>query len=147
MANALYDKGRNKFARGDLQWKTAGHNFRCFLVDSAAYTPDLVNHEFLSDIPVGARKGNAGGSARADAALLTLIDPVGGICDANDITFTTIPAGNVMEYLVIFRDDGVADASSPLVLIIDTATGLPITTNGATISVPWDNGANKIFKL
>ena len=30
---------------------------------------------------------------------------------------------------------------------IDTATGLPVTPNGGDITVSWDNGTNKIFKL
>ncbi len=148
MANALYDKGRNKFARGELVWKAAGgSSIKIFLVDSALYTIDLVLHEFLSDVPAGARKGNSGGSTRADAPQLTLIDPAAGVCDANDSAFTAVPAGAALEYLLIFRDDGVADASSPLVGIEDTATGLPVTPNGADINVLWDNGPNKIFKL
>lgn len=148
MANGLYDKGRNKFARGEVSWKaTGGSVIKAFLVDSASYTVDLATHEFLSDVPAGARKGNSGGQTRADAPALTLIDPAAGVCDANDITFAAIPAGAALEYILIFRDDGVADASSPLIALIDTATGLPITPNGADITVQWDNGANRIFKL
>lgn len=148
MANRLYDKARNKFARGEISWKAAGGStIRCFLVDSASYAPDTVNHEFLSDVPAAARKGNNGSNARADAPQLTLLDPVAGVCDANDITFASVPAGANLEYLVLFRDDGASDATSPLVAIIDTATGLPVTPNGANIQVLWDNGANKIFKL
>lgn len=148
MANGLYDKGRNRFARGDLLWKaSAGHTIRCFLVRSSGYSPDFVNHEFISDVPTGARLGNSGGTARANAPQLTLIDPVAGVCNANDITFTAVPAGAACQYLVIFRDDASADASSPLIALIDTSTGLPVTPNGADINVVWDTGANKIFKL
>lgn len=148
MANSLYDKGRNRFARGELVWKASvGHTFRCFLVRSSGYTPNLATDEFLSDVPGGSRLGNSGGSARADAPQLTLLDPSAGICDANDITFTAVPAGAACQYIVIFRDDGSADSSSPLVAFIDTATGIPVTPNGADINVAWDNGGNKIFKL
>jgi len=147
MANVLYDNGRNAFAKGDIHWKAAGDTIRAFLVDSALYTPDLVNHDFLDDIPVAARKGHNGNTGRTDAPQLTLYDPVSGICDAAESIFILIPAGNALEYIIIFKDDGVADASSPLIALIDTATGLPITPNGANITVQWDNGANKIFKL
>ena len=148
MANALYDKGRNKFARGEILWKaTGGSTIKAFLVDAASYTADLATHEFLSDVPSAARKGNSGGSTRADAPQLTLLDPVAGVCDANDIVFTAVPTGAALEYLLIFRDDGVADASSPLIALLDIATGLPVTPNGADINVAWDAGANKIFKL
>lgn len=146
--SGLYDYGRNEFAKGNLLWKASGgSNIKMFLVDSATYTPDLAADQFLSSVPSGARKGNAGGNTRADAPALTLIDPVAGVCDAADQVITAIPAGAALEYLLIFRDDGVADASSPLIALIDTATGLPITPNGADITVAWDNGANKIFKL
>ncbi|GAI46620.1 unnamed protein product, partial [marine sediment metagenome] len=47
----------------------------------------------------------------------------------------------------IFKDDGVDDVSSPLIALIDTATGLPVTPNDGDITIAWDNGANKIFKL
>jgi hypothetical protein len=148
MANALYDKGRNAFARGDILWKaTGGSTIRALLVDAAGYTPDLAADELLSAIPAGARVANGGAQTRAGAPALTLLDPVAGVCDANDITFTAVSAGGALEYIVIFRDDGVADASSPLIALIDTATGLPVTPGGGNITVAWDDGANKIFKL
>jgi hypothetical protein len=148
MSNALYDKGRNKFARGDFKWLAAGGDtIRCMLADAAGYTPDTANDEFFSDVPATARVGNSGGDTRADMPQLTLIDPADGVCDANDITFTSVPTGGALEYLIIFKDDGAADTTSPLIAIIDTATGLPVTPNNGDINVAWDSGANKIFKL
>jgi hypothetical protein len=148
MANKLYDKGRGKFATGDLHWKSAGGDtFKVFLIDLASYTPDFAADEFLSDIPAAARVGNSGGDTEADAPALTTGDPsAAGVCDANDITFQTVPAGGALEALVIFKATG-NPATSPLVAYIDSATGLPITPNGGNIGVVWDNGANKIFKL
>jgi hypothetical protein len=147
MANQMYGKGRNKFGRGEIHWKASGDTIRAFLVDAALYTPSIDVHEFLSDVPVSARKGNAGGTARSNAPILTLLDPELGVLDANDITFTAVPVGSALEYIVLFKDDGVADASSPLVGLIDTATGLPVTPNGSNITVAWDNGANRVLKL
>jgi hypothetical protein len=146
MANGLYDKGRNKFATGDLRWKSSGGDtFRvCLLKDD--YTPNLATHEFFSDLGTNV-VGNNGGGTRADCPALTLLDPAAGVCDANDVTLTAVP-GTVgpCNYLCIFKDTGV-DGTSPLVALIDTATGLPVTPNGGDIIVQWDNGANKIFKL
>jgi hypothetical protein len=54
VANAVYDKARNGFLRGDISWKNGGDTFRAYLVDiqgGTGYTVDLANHEFLSDIP------------------------------------------------------------------------------------------------
>jgi hypothetical protein len=39
------------------------------------------------------------------------------------------------------------ESSSRLICDSDTATGLPVTPNRGDITVQWDNGANKIFKL
>lgn len=55
----------------------------------------------------------------------------------------------------IYNPNGVVEAAttftysteSPLIAFIDTATGLPVTPNGGDITVAWDSGANKIFKL
>ena len=40
-----------------------------------------------------------------------------------------------------------AAAAQRVIAFIDTATGLPVTPNGGDITITWDNGANKIFKL
>lgn len=143
MANALYDKARNAFLKGELSWKDGGDTFRAYLVDIDGiagapdpYTVDLAADEFLSDIPA--------------ACLLSYIalapaDPVAGVADAPDITFLAA-TGAVAEVIVIVK--WVTQASdSPLIAYIDTATGLPVTPNSGDIQIAWDAGANKIFKL
>ena len=148
MANWLYDFGRNEFAKGSIHWKSSGGDtIRAFLVDALSYTANSAVHDYLDDVPTNSRFGNSGLSARTQAPQITLIDPSAGVCDGNDITFTTVPAGNALEYILIFKDDGAADSSSPLIALIDTATGLQVTPNGGDINVAWDNGSNKIFKL
>ena len=147
MANALYDKGRNKFARGDIKWlASAGDTVRAGLVKSA-YTPNLATHEFFTDLGANI-VGNSGTNSRAACPQLTLSDPDGtGVCDASDIVFTSVPSSvGACNYIAIFKDSGV-DGSSPLIALIDTGTGLPVTPNNNNINVAWDNGANKIFKL
>lgn len=143
MANALYDKARNGFLKGDISWKSGGDTFRAYLVDIQGtagspdpYTKDLANDEFLSDIPA--------------ACLLSYIavspaDPTAGVADAADVTFLAV-SGAVAEAIVIVKWVSSA-ADSPLIAYIDTATGLPVTPNTGDIQVTWDNGANKIFKL
>jgi len=148
MANGLYDKGRNRFAKGEILWKaTGGSSIQLVLVDTANYTPDLANHEFLSDIPEAARKGNSGGALITNMPALTLLDPVAGVCDANDVTVTSVPSGSALEAFVLFKNDSDDPALSPLICYVDTASGLPVTPNGENIVIQFDNGANKIFKL
>lgn len=135
MANALYDKARERFLTGQFNWGT--DSIKAVLVDTGAYTVSLTSHEFLSDISSSARVSSSGA--------FTGKTTTGGAADANDITFSSV-SGPSIEAIVIYADTG-TEATSPLIAFIDTATGLPITPNGGDIIVTWDNGANKIFKL
>lgn len=135
MANRMYDLGRQAFLEGRIAWIT--DNIKCVLVDAAAYTVNTAAHQYLADIPTAARISTSGNMAGKTTAL--------GVADADDITFSNV-TGPTAEYLVIYKDTGDA-ATSPLIHFMDTATGLPVIPNGGSISVTWDSGANKIFKL
>jgi hypothetical protein len=135
MSNALYDKGREGFLAGAIDWNT--DVIKAVLIDAADYTVDLANHQFLSDIPLAARV--------ATSAALTGKMLANGVADANDLTFPAV-SGDPTEALVIYQDTDTA-GTSRLIAYIDTATGLPVTPNGGDINLYWDNGANKIFKL
>ena len=133
MANALYAKGRESFLKGEISW--SADNIKTVLVDTATYTVDLANHQFLSDIPVGERV--------ATSANLTAKTTTAGTADAADVTFSSV-TGDQSEALVVYQDTGV-EGTSRLIAYIDTASGLPVTPNGGDISVQWD--AAGIFTL
>lgn len=135
MANALYDKGREGFLDGSIDWDT--NTIKVVLVDTADYTVNLTSHQFLSDVPALARV--------ATSPALTGKTVAAGVADAADVTLTAV-TGDPCEALIIYQDTGV-EATSRLIAYIDTATGLPVTPNGGDITIAWDNGANKIFKL
>lgn len=135
MANALYDKAREAFLNGDIDW--TNDDIRLILVDAADYTVDLANHDFLDDIPSVARV--------ATSSSFTGKTSTNGVADANDVTLTSV-TGDQSEALVIYQHTG-TEGTSRLIAYIDTATGLPVTPNGNDITIQWDNGANKIFKL
>jgi hypothetical protein len=135
MANALYDKGRQGFLDGSIDWDT--DDIRIALLDAADYTPNLATHDFLDDVPAGARV--------AVSSSLSSKTATDGVADAADVTLTSV-SGDQFEYILIYKHTG-TDATSRLIALIDTATGLPTTPNGSDIIVVWDNGANKIFKL
>lgn len=135
MANTLYDKARERFLRGQINWDT--DTIKVCLVDKNVYSPNFTTHEYLSDVSSSA--------VVAQGVTLTGKASVGGAADANDVTFTAV-SGAEAEALILYKDTG-DPASSPLLAQIDSATGLPITPNGGDIIVVWDNGANRIFKL
>lgn len=133
--SVLYDKGRQKFLEGAINWLT--HNIRVCLIDTSAYTPDYAADEFLSAIP--------GGAIVATSANLSGKTTTGGVADANDVTLTAV-SGPTVSMAVIYRDTGSA-ATSPLICVLDSGVGLPMTPNSGDIIIKWDDGPSKIFKL
>lgn len=134
MANAMYGKGRGHFLTGDINWTS--DNIKVLLA-STSYTPSINADEHLSDIPGGAIVATSANLASKTATL--------GTADAADITFTAV-SGSQVSYIVIYKDTGTS-STSDLILLIDTATNLPVTPNGGDITVQWDNGSNKILTL
>ena len=135
MANALYDKGREAFLNGGINWLS--DDIRVILVDAADYTASVSTHNSLADIPSAARV--------AVSSALTSKGSTSGVADAADVTFPLV-TGDRSEALIIYKHTG-TESTSTLIAYIDTATGLPVTPNGGDITVQWDNGANKLFKL
>jgi len=135
MANALYDYGRNSFLNGDIDY--TNDTIEVYLIDVADYSVDLANHQYLTSVGSAARVANATLAGKSTAA---------GVADASDTVLTSV-TGDQCEALILVRDTGV-EATSNLIAYIDTAAaGLPVTPNGGDITITWDNGANKIFKL
>lgn len=136
MANALYAKGREHFLDGSLDWDT--QDIRFVFTDHADDTPVPATDNDLDDIDDASAT-----VATSDAlASKTVTD---GVADAADSTVSTV-SGDEFESINIYYHTGTA-ATSLLIAYIDTATGLPCTPNGGDITVQWDSGANKIFKL
>lgn len=135
MANALYDRGRQGFLAGEIDWDA--NDIRLILIDEADDTIDLALDEDLADRAAGARvaTSSAFGSKTTTA----------GVADAADVTLSSV-TGDVSESVDIYQHTG-TESTSLMIANIDTATGLPVTPNGGNITVQWDAGANKIFKL
>lgn len=134
MANGLFVKGIEALMQGQIN--LVSDTIKVTLVDLADYTADLAAHDFINDVPAG---------ARVATATLASKSVTGGAFDAADVTFPAV-TGDQSEALVIWKDSG-TESTSPMIMYIDTATGLGVTPNGGDISVVWDNGVNKIFKI
>ena len=91
--SAVYDKARQSFISQSPSIDLDTDTIKVFLLDAASYTPNLATDQFLSDVPAAARKGNAGGSTRADAPTLGSKTVTAGVLDAADVVITAIPAG------------------------------------------------------
>lgn len=134
MANSLYTKGKQHLIDGTIDLDT--NDIRAILVDGADYTPNLATHETLANIPAAARVAVSGALQSK-----TVTD---GVFDAADIVIAAV-SGDQFEYIVLYQHTGAETAL--LLYLIDTATGLPCTPNGSDITLAFDNGTNKIFKL
>ena len=135
MANVLYDKGRQGFLDGSIDWDT--DDIRAILIDTADYTVNLATHDNLDDIPEAARV--------AVSTALTGKTVVDGVADADDVTFTAVE-GDECEAIVLYKHTG-TESTSRLIAYINSATGLPVTPNSGNIDVLWADGDDKIFKL
>lgn len=135
MANALFDAGRERFLGGDNDWDA--NNIKLNFIDHADDNPNVSTDDFLDDI--------AGAAIVATSGNFASKTKTAGVADAADVTVTAV-SGDQFESVVIYADSGSA-ATSSLIAKIDTATGLPLTPNSGDVTVVWDNGTNRIFKL
>lgn len=134
MANVLYDTGRDAFLNGDIDF--TNDTIRVYLVDNGDYTFSAA-HQYLSQVAAAGRVAYAALAGKSSSS---------GIADATDTVLSSV-TGDSCESLVLCKWTG-DENTSLLIGYIDTAAaGLPVTPNGGDITITWDNGANKIFKL
>lgn len=132
MANSLYAKGREAYLEGSIASLT--DTLKLALL-STAYTPNLSTDQFFSIVP--------GGAIVAAGVALSGRSGSAGTLSASNVLFPSV-TGSTASYLALYKDTGAA-GTSPLIGLIDTATGLPVTPNGGDITVAWSNG--QIFTL
>lgn len=111
---------------------------KAVLIDVADYTVDLDTHDFLADVPAGARVATSGNLASKTFT--------GNTFDAADITISTV-SGDQLEAIIITVEpsSSPSDANTRLVAYIDSGTGLPFTPNGSDVDITWN--ASGIFSL
>ena len=142
MANALFDPGREGFLAGEIDWDTAV--IKAALVRGYTFS---AAHKFVSDVT------GAGGTLVATSAALVSKTVASGVADAADVTFSAVGAGAAITGILVFQSSAVtggadvAASAQRVIAFVDTATGLPVTPNGGDITIQWDAGANRIFKL
>ena len=142
MANALYDTGRNYFLNASINWVTTPVRMGFVSISNqpTAYVVSLVGDTVYASVPTGARVGFS-------VASLGTKTTSAGIADAADSLMTAV-SGPTVGAVLLFASTATANAADwPLIAYIDTATGLPVGPNGGDITVQWDNGTNKVFKL
>ena len=137
MANALFAAYRTSVLTAPVNLTSA--TIRAMFVDHADDTPVPATDDFINDIASAARV-----PALASCPALgtkTAGTVAAGVFRAADTVFTTL-SGDQSESLILFEDSG-TESTSDLIAFWDTATGLPLTPNGADVTVVWS--ASGIF--
>ena len=102
-------------------------------VDHADDTPAVDTDDAIDDILSAARVPALGSAPTLTTKVVSGTSKA--VFDADDLVFTTL-SGDQVESLIVFKDSG-TESTSPLWLFWDTATGLPLTPNGADVTVQW----------
>lgn len=134
MAGA-YAFGLQSFGNADIDW--LADDIKVVAIDANFYTVNLATHQYLSDIPIGARV--------VTSSNLTGKTNVGGVLDADDVLFDAT-SGHVDAFVGI-KDTGVA-GTSILIFYEDCGGALPLDPVTQQIRARWDNNPDrKIMKL
>lgn len=138
MADAVYDDARNNLlgngTHGQTDWDT--DNIKAFLYDEGA---DALN---LADVDIADITGTA--VIATSANLTATVGSAGtGAFDHDDHTLATV-SGATVESIGYYEDSG-TPATSPLLLNIDSWTGLPLTPNGGDVTL--QPAAGGVFQI
>lgn len=136
MANEMYPLSRQAFAAAGLNW--VANDWRVALLDDTyVYDP---THDFYNDVAA---------AEIAVSANLTGKTNVLGVCDANDVTFLGVVAGDTVSSIVVYQWTGVASTSRVVIFYDTTAAAVMISveTNGGDVTVRWSNGSTKMFRV
>jgi hypothetical protein len=135
MANFLYAKALQFYYFPDIVSNTIQLSL---IRTSGGYTPNQANDEFYSVIPPAAIAAVAPNPLSGKTF-------VGGVFDADDISFQIVPAGPACDGLLIWHDMG-NPATSRLIAWIDSYSGFPVTPDGVNwVNVQWPTSG--IFKI
>jgi hypothetical protein len=121
MANKIYPKTYERGMQGGLDLLNA--NVKALLVDLGQYTYSDA-HEFLSDVPSGARVASSPNLASKSIATVNTDDVR---FDAADPTITVGASQPTVEAVIFYIDTGAAGTSRLLCFKDTGVTGLPYT--------------------
>ncbi len=129
MANAVYNATKNAILSAGVNFSSA--DIRAVLIDTADYAFNAA-HDFLDDVPAGARVGTP-----VALASKTVGTVAAGVFDAADTTLTAV-TGDPCEAVILFVHTG-TDSTARLLAYFDTGvTGLPVTPSGGDVTLQWN---------
>jgi hypothetical protein len=142
MANGLFDPGREGILDDTISMSVGV--IKAVAVRSYTFA---ASHKFISDVT------GAGGVLHGTPQTLASKTYTSGVFDAADVVFTALGSNASNHAILLYQASAVtggadvAATAQRLVGYIDTGTNFPIVPNGGDVTIQWDNGTNKIFKL
>jgi hypothetical protein len=131
MSNAVYPKFKAASINGGSNTNLSGGNVKALLINGASYSYSAA-HEFLSDIPSGARVANS--PNLTGKTISTSAD-----FDSDDVIFSTV-TGDTVEAVILVVDTG-TEATSRLVAFFDSGiTGAPLSPDGTNVRITVPTG-------
>jgi hypothetical protein len=136
VANSLYAFGRQYILTGSFAGLT--DTLKACLITNA-YSPNLSTDQHLNNL----------GTARVGTdQTLTTVGVTNGFLTAANLTFPAVAGGSTVAYIAVYKlvgNGSSSDTTSPLIVLWDTATGLPVATGGTDITVTWN--AQGLFRV
>ena len=121
MANVLYASAKKAFLDGDID--LLNDTIKIALVDTGTVSYSA-SHDNYDDISAG---------VVGTPATLASKTTTAGVFDSADPTLSSV-SGATAEAAVLYKDSG-TPSTSPLILWIDSATGLTLAPNGGNVTV------------
>ena len=131
MSAALYATGRNAFATAGINWTS--DTIQVAFV-GAGYIANMATDQYYSTVS---------SYVIGSPITLTSCAAAAGVCSAANVTSPNLATGSTITQIVIFKSTGTPGTSQ--LIAREDVTSTP--TNGGTVSITWDTGANKIFML
>lgn len=135
MANFVANAYRNQQLGSGTRVDLDSDTIKAMFVDQADDTPAAAD-DFIDDIASAARVPAIGSCPSLGTKTIGSVGT--GIFDAADTVFSSL-TGDQSEWLLLFKDTG-TESTSDIICAWDTATGLPLTPNGADVTVVWAAG-------
>ena len=135
MANFVFDAMRNAALGTGTRVDLDSDTIKAMFVDHADDTPGVTDDN-IDDIASAGRVPAIGSCPTLGTKTIGTVGV--GVFDAADTVFTAL-TGDASESLILFKDTG-TESTSSLIERWDTATGLPLTPNGADVTVVWAAG-------
>jgi hypothetical protein len=151
MTNALFNFGKQHLLDGDFILNAGGSTMKTHLHDDGTATGGAAGPVLpTTDTNYGDIKpGMKPGGVNQTLASLSTVGPnppgtAPGTWDAADVVYSNLPGPESVECIVIYKDSG-ADATSWLLVFLDSGTNMPFTPNGGNVTIQWS--ASGIFAI